>query len=677
MAEAEDVLTDVARHATVFAQKLWRKHRAHGATPAQAITLVDIAPRLDLLLSSVFERHHSLRVAQPAARPTFLATVIRHSQAPWRKEAIPATDGSSIWLPSDLHIADDSLARELYRLMALQQAMRARRKSAHLASEATNPLWKDLYLLLEGQAADQELVSILPGLQKPLMCLRTMMLKLRPPLSVFSTERKRIEILYQEVLADLYTQKIPQLATASDSLLQAKNIAAQLTGQDADFSPRIWSNQPLLKDWWIGELRSPDSRERWEEIPSGDSAAPDKPSRSTHLTRRPDVRQATEDEDKPQASSAWMVQGDESHPHAEDPFGLQRPIDRDDETEAAEFGDMVSELAQARLIATASQSKEILLSDDPPNCKAKIVARDQSLAEGGWTYPEWDYRRETYREPGATVLSMPIGWGSQEWVDKTLESHRTLLDAIRRRFEMLRVHRVLHRGQVDGEEIDLDAYIASRAELRAGNGFSDKLYQTRRTSARSLAVTLLIDISGSTDGWVSANRRVIDVEREALLLVCIALESMGEPYSVIAFSGEGVHSVKVQQIKDFDEAFSNEIALRISALEPERYTRVGAAMRHATTKLMQTSATQKLLLLLSDGKPHDHDMYEGRYGVEDTRQAVVEAKLQGIATFCLTIDHQAANYLPTIFGKYEYALLPRPELLPRVLLEWMKRLLAR
>jgi nitric oxide reductase NorD protein len=38
---------------------------------------------------------------------------------------------------------------------------------------------------------------------------------------------------------------------------------------------------------------------------------------------------------------------------------------------------------------------------------------------------------------------------------------------------------------------------------------------------------------------VSGQRRIIDVEREALLLVCIALEAMGEPYAVHAFSGEG------------------------------------------------------------------------------------------------------------------------------------------
>lgn len=151
---------------------------------------------------------------------------------------------------------------------------------------------------------------------------------------------------------------------------------------------------------------------------------------------------------------------------------------------------------------------------------------------------------------------------------------------------------------------------------------------------------------------------------------------MGEPYSVIAFSGEGRHAVSVRQIKGFNEHYSNDIALRISALEPERYTRTGAALRHATANLMKMPAAHRLLLLLSDGKPNDNDDYEGRYGVEDMHMAVTEARLQNIFPFCLTIDRHAANYLPRIFGNNQYALLPKPEQLPKALLDWMKRLVA-
>lgn len=225
--------------------------------------------------------------------------------------------------------------------------------------------------------------------------------------------------------------------------------------------------------------------------------------------------------------------------------------------------------------------------------------------------------------------------------------------------------------------MDLAAYIDSYADFRAGQPFLQRLYQTQRPAGRDMAILLVIDVSGSTDGWISANRRVVDVEREAMLIVSVALQGLGESYAAMAFSGEGAGAVTVRMIKRFDEPYGNDIARRIAALEPEAYTRVGAVMRHATTLLMREPAAHRLLLLLSDGKPNDVDEYEGRYGVEDMRQAVSEAKLQGVFPFCLTIDRQAANYLPRVFGPGQYAMLPKPELLPTVLLGYIRNLIAR
>jgi len=205
---------------------------------------------------------------------------------------------------------------------------------------------------------------------------------------------------------------------------------------------------------------------------------------------------------------------------------------------------------------------------------------------------------------------------------------------------------------------------------------SQNLYESQRPGKRDMAIMLLIDISGSTDSWLSSTQRVIDIEREALLLVCTALEGLNQPYSVQAFSGEGPQGVTVSAVKDFEERYDTRITQRIAALEPERYTRTGAALRHASMLLMKQPSQHRLLMLISDGKPNDADEYDGRYGVEDMRQAVNEAKLQGIFPFCLTIDRQAASYLPAIFGSRQYALLPKPELLPSVLLDWMRRLLA-
>ena len=203
-----------------------------------------------------------------------------------------------------------------------------------------------------------------------------------------------------------------------------------------------------------------------------------------------------------------------------------------------------------------------------------------------------------------------------------------------------------------------------------------RLYRTSRVARRDTAILVLIDASGSTDAWVAGERRIIDVEREALLALSLALDGTGDAYAMVAFSGQGPHGVRVSHVKRFDERHDDDVARRIAGLEPDHYTRAGAALRHASRLLQAQPARHRLLLLLSDGKPNDEDDYEGRYGVEDMRQAVLEARHAGQSPFCLTVDRQAAAYLPRIFGAHHYALLPRPELLPPVLLDWMKRLLS-
>src|SRR5690606_38383536 len=150
--------------------------------------------------------------------------------------------------------------------------------------------------------------------------------------------------------------------------------------------------------------------------------------------------------------------------------------------------------------------------------------------------------------------------GQQAWVDKTLDGHRAMLHEIRRRFELLRSSRTRVRKQLDGDDVDLEAYVDAYADFRAGLTFSQRLYQTQRQTHRDMAIMLLIDVSGSTDSWVTGNRRIIDVEREALLLVCIALEGMGQPYAVQAFSGEGPQSVVLRPIKRFEETYGNSTA---------------------------------------------------------------------------------------------------------------------
>jgi nitric oxide reductase NorD protein len=676
VAEAEDVITDVARHATVYAQALWRRHRAT-QSPPRTVAVVDVAQRIDLLIAAVFGTSYRIRTAQAPAPTTFLAKAFQRREGPRVQGALPATDGVSVWLPADAGIADAALALDRLRAAALQQAMRAQRGSAAFLRAQPTPLIRDVYLLLEAHAADEALVRALPGLAPSLNALRRAALAARPALASFPEERRELEAFVRTLLRDdcgCPGAKMPLSASPADSARIAPGLAAAIVHGGA--TTKGLGAHPLFKDWWTGELRAPGpaaaaSASDPQARPNDDGAV--KKLRTARLTRRPSVRESADDEDDDR-QGAWMIQSAQPQEHAEDPFGLQRPTDRDEHSAAEEFADSLSVLAEARLVSTPGRPKEVLLSDDPPDTRTTRQLATATAGESRISYPEWDYGIGAYRTPGATVSLLPAQSGPQQWVDETLAEHRSMHEAIRRRFEMLRAHRTRLRKQLDGDEIDLEAYVDGHADYRAGLPMAQALYQTSRRSKRDMAVILLIDTSGSTDGWIAGNRRVIDVEREALLLVCIALEGMGEPYSVQAFSGQGPHQVTIRTLKRFDERYDNAIARRIAALEPEEYTRTGAALRHASATLMQQPAAHRLLLLLSDGKPNDFDRYEGRYGVEDTRQAVTEAKLQGVFPFCLTVDRHGANYLPAMFGARQYALLPRPELLPVVLLDWMRRL---
>ncbi len=678
MAEAEDVIVDAARHATIYARALWRRCRPLPPR-AQPLALADVAARLDLLLIAYAGRSLRLRVAQPPARPSFLRLLWRHRHGSLHRVALPATDGVSVWLPAEFDGLDDAAAWQRFRTLAWQQAARAMRGSAAFLPDARDPLWRDLYLLCEAVAADRDLQRALPGAAAGLARMRHDALAARPPLEAFPAALRPLEALLQRTLAGndaasaATRELLPACATPAGSLRRARELADALSAAAPDTD---WGPHPLLKDLWTGDLLAPSpTQATTAAAANGPDPGSAEPTRSARMPRRPDVREADEQEDDDRPG-AWMVQTAQPHEQAEDPHGLQRPTDRDEDTAAEEYADALSELPEARLLTRPGRPREVLMSDDAPNVPARGELAAKAVNGNALAYPEWDYRIRAYRPAGALVHCQSAMAGPQAWVDATLQAHRGMLRDIRRRFEMLRARRVRVVRQLDGDDIDLEAWIEGRADFRAGLPLPQKLYQSQRRVQRDIAIMLLIDVSGSTDSWVAGQRRIIDVEREALLLVCIALEGLGQPYAVQAFSGETAQGVVLRAVKQFDEPYGPTVALRIAGLEPENYTRAGAAVRHATSLLMRQSAQHRLLLLLSDGKPNDVDHYEGRYGVEDLRQAVTEAKLQGISPFCLTIDRQAASYLPMVFGAGQYALLSKPELLSTVLLDWLRRLVG-
>jgi nitric oxide reductase NorD protein len=203
----------------------------------------------------------------------------------------------------------------------------------------------------------------------------------------------------------------------------------------------------------------------------------------------------------------------------------------------------------------------------------------------------------------------------------------------------------------------VDVLVAEHGERRAGLAAQGRVYRRERPRRRDVAIALLVDASGSTDAWVSRSERVIDVAKQAALCLGEALAALGDRHAVYAFSGRGPGDVRVQVAKRFTEPWSEAVRGRLGAVQPDRSTRLGAPIRHATAQLARQGARARLLLVLSDGKPDDEDLYEGRYGLEDVRQAVFEARRAGVHPFCVTIDRSGPSYLPHLFGASGYTVL--------------------
>ncbi len=283
----------------------------------------------------------------------------------------------------------------------------------------------------------------------------------------------------------------------------------------------------------------------------------------------------------------------------------------------------------------------------------------------GRHFPEWDYQRGIL-VPGHCCVQELVARSGTAFVPNA--ALRRTARELRRRLEVLRDTPRLQYGQDSGEGIDMDAWVRMQADdLGSGQARSDTpaVYTRRTRGERSLATLLLADLSLSTDAYATDQARVIDVIRDALHVFGEGLSAVGDPFAMWGFSSVRRHKVRMQQLKRFDEAWGELSRSRVGAIKPGYYTRMGAAIRHASAQLQLRPERRRLLLLLTDGKPNDLDRYEGRYGLEDTRHAVHEARAAGLTPFCVTIDEDAHDYLPMLFGRQGYAMVHRPQDLVR------------
>lgn len=666
MGEPEDLIIDGAYRASRLARDVWRRYAPPAAE--NVLHLKDVRVRIELFLNALFQVPFAVASAEPPAPVSWLARLA--GRAPADPDDVPAgNDGERVFLPPALDAsagADDSF--RLYLLLAVQQAVRIERRSAAVASGIENAEIRDRFMLADAIAVDAWIAGEAPGLVPILRTARRDSLARRGSAWPGRPRERAGEAILRDFLAQDPRERfldLPAGVKVSDALRWAGRLPASGPADTYREIPPAW--------YWGRALAASSARPatalRDDDNEPGQAVTR---RRVAEMRRRPRSREAADDEDDSGAGT-WVIRPDEPQETVEDPFGLQRPTDRADEADPEGLGDSLAELPEARVVRTPGQAREVLRAGDEPTPPAGGQAAS-APDRVGIAYPEWDFRSSTYRRPGAVVRKAAPAVGDPRWVESALSRHGSLVRRVRTRFERLRPRRTRIGRQIDGPELDIAEYVTAAADARAGGVAEDRLYIAVRPGRRELTVALLVDVSASTDSWVSQHQRIVDVEKEALLVVCEALGALGDPYAILAFSGESAERVSVVAVKHFAEPAGDTVRRRIAALDADGYTRVGAALRHTTAVLSRQPTARRLLLLLSDGKPNDVDEYEGPYGIEDARQAVAEARAQNVDVFCLTVDREAPRYAPRIFGRSGFTLLRRPNQLPEVLIEVLRRL---
>ena len=523
-------------------------------------------------------------------------------------------DGETLRLPEKIALfSERALNRDLYLWL--------------VALSAAN-VDDDLPWILRNQTATQVTLKRFPGLMSKYHRLVNALLPLRA------------------LPENLPVAEAAQESAIRQALLEPGSILA-LPLSNKPFSP-----VPL----WM-HPSPPVSKENKVATNDGAPESAESDSKDTEKSRRKHAAERTE---MPDGKDGFLVMfRAESLFSWTEYINVNRPKDEDDDLENAA---LAAEDMDSLTVARDSETSVAKLRFDldlPP------AGEDDMPVGEGVSLPEWDYKKQILQadycrlQEFVTPQALPCG----------LPQHlKRTARRLRSQFQALAPTRTWLKGQQDGEELDLDAWVRKEADLLSGwQAGSRGLYCTQVNQQRDLACLLLADLSLSTDAYASENARVIDVIADSLFLFSEALSATGDRFAMYGFSSLRRGNVRFNRLKSFDERYDDLARGRIAAIKPGYYTRMGAAIRQATALLAMQKNRQRLLLILTDGKPNDLDRYEGRYGIEDTRMALHQARQQGLHPFCVTIDREANEYLPHLFGAGGYAVIRKPDQLPKEL----------
>ncbi|ENO78902.1 nitric oxide reductase activation protein NorD [Thauera sp. 63] len=627
--------------------KLWHRFitRAAGGHFPEAVVKLKEIERMTGVFFRALGGDPGLRVAAATAdvhgaRRSLLSRIAGSDE----RIARARMDASTLRLPMELDaLPERSLNRDLYLWLAALAAAQgtpigpedevaladARTRLAPLPEGASaDPATLELRL---NQLATLRALLRWPGLQARYDRLVAAVLRQRPDPARLPPEEAERE------------QRIRQ------ALLQPGSVAALPA-----LPPKGMPHQPVLL--WLGDL-VPGATAETRNGQGAEASANAQSKRDERETERQAHR--VERVEQPQEKHGLlMIFRAESLLSVAEFLKVKRSTDDDPDDNAADAAANLEQLALSR-------DEERVASKVRFDLDLPSAAEDDVVLGDGIPLPEWDYRKHLLREDHVRLQELAASPRDPRAAPVPLPQHlRRTARHLHRQFAALQPGRRWLKGQVDGSELDVDAVVRAATDRAIGHHPSDQLYLSLEKRERDLACLALADLSLSTDAWISSEARVIDVIRDSLLLFGEALSATGDRFALCGFSSVKRSNVRFHRLKDFSQRFDDAARGRIMAIKPGYYTRLGAAIRHATSVLEKQTAARRILLILSDGKPNDLDLYDGRYGIEDTRVAVIEARGRGIVPFCVTIDREGASYLPHLFGPGGYAVIREPDELP-------------
>lgn len=552
-------------------------------------------------------------------------------------ETLPCAsyDGEVMRLPEQLAIFAERGQNEMLYLWLV--ACIAHAPSYHHEDDS---LRKDLRAIQAARMMRTRVLKSAPGLKRVDQMLCELCLQQRVASTVTKLERA-VEAVIHHDLGD---------GTALSDWAQMLNDAIETDDFSSIHAPARYRTFLPVPLWpHIRALSKSATRLTEEEHTGGGTLAG---GESTHRARR----QETDQVERP---DSFILHKFEAILSWTEMLNINRRVEDDDPDSAKKAAEDANEMGLGQVTKAPATKLKLHLDLAPED-----VERERLSVE--LAFPEWDARAGQYLVDHVQVL-LSMAEASEETpaFRKDPRAYRRIRH-VRRQFEALRPARVPLSAQPDGDEWDMDAAVRAKVDFSINGTWDEMIWRQTRTVARDLAVSLLLDISRSTESAVTG-RAIIDIEKEALCAFAWGLEGCGDAFAIHAFSSLKRDRVFVQQCKDFDEPMSELIEKRIAGLQPRFYTRLGAAIRFTSSILAKNSKKKRLLLVITDGKPNDLDHYEGRHGIEDTAMAIREARRMGHKVFGITVDRQSQSWFPRLFGRGAFHVTPHPDKLTEAL----------